>query len=111
MIDRTSLITRSLNQQQLNACCYLGNMILTACPGSGKTRVLIYRLAFLQEIFHNSSRLHIAITYTNQATEEIISRIEELDIATDTIWVGTIHQFCMHYFLLLLTDIRTLPAH
>lgn len=99
MSDIMSLIKQALNPQQQKACCCLDNMILTACPGSGKTRVLSYRLAYLQEVFQNSCRLHIAITYTSRAAEEIYSRIEEIGINSDKIWVGTIHQFCMHFIV------------
>lgn len=89
----------SLNPEQKSACVCMDNMLLTACPGSGKTRTLSYKLAFLANRFQNSSRLHIAITYTNRAADEIMERLDALDVTEDNIWAGTIHQFCMEFII------------
>lgn len=89
----------SLNPEQKSACVCMDNMLLTACPGSGKTRTLSYKLAFLANRFQNSSRLHIAITYTNRAADEIMERLDALDVTADNIWAGTIHQFCMEFII------------
>ena len=88
-----------LNHQQKEACLCEQNILLTACPGSGKTRTLAYRLAYLQNCFPESSLLNIAITYTNKAAEEISERLEILINKTESIWVGTIHQFCLNFVL------------
>lgn len=89
----------SLNPEQKNACECMENMLLTACPGSGKTRTLSYKIAFLANQFQDCRRLHIAITFTNRAADEIMSRLNNLDVTADNIWVGTIHQFCMEYII------------
>ena len=90
---------QSLNTEQIRACECMENMLLTACPGSGKTRTVSYKLAFLANHFRDSRRIHIAITYTNRAADEILSRIENLDVDSSNIWAGTIHQFCMEYII------------
>ena len=89
----------SLSPEQKSACVCLENMLLTACPGSGKTRTVSYKLAFLLNHFSDSRRLHIAITYTNRAADEIMARLDALDVTADNIWAGTIHQFCMEYII------------
>lgn len=88
-----------LNEEQLNAHNYEGNVLLIACPGSGKTRTLTYRI--VKELHKNiNNKKHVvAITYTNRAAEEIIERIESLGIITDRLWIGTIHSFCLEWIL------------
>ncbi len=88
-----------LNEKQKYVCVSEDNFILTACPGSGKTRTLTYRLAFLCKKFAGSRLLNIAITYTNRAAEEIEERLTGLNIETSSIWTGTIHSFCLNYII------------
>ena len=92
-------ILEGLNKQQTAVCIGDNNIILTACPGSGKTRTITHRLAYIQEKYSPSRKLNIAITYTNRAADEISSRIEKMGISCDTVWTGTIHQFCMHFII------------
>lgn len=88
-----------LNDKQKFVCTRDSNFILTACPGSGKTRTITYRLAYLSTKYKNSNLLNIAITYTNRAAEEIDKRLLNMDIRMQNIWSGTIHQFCMKFIL------------
>jgi len=88
-----------LNDNQKMICMSDQNMILKACPGSGKTRTLTYRLAYMSLLHEPSRKLNIAITYTNRASDEIKKRLHHLDIRSDTIWAGTIHQFCLEFIL------------
>ena len=99
MSDADLMRLDSLSPEQKSACECMENMLLTACPGSGKTRTLSYKLAFLVNHFHDSRRLHIAITYTNRAADEILTRLESLDVDSENIWAGTIHQFCMEFII------------
>ena len=92
-------LTRLLNDKQRKVCLSSENFIVTACPGSGKTRTIIYRLAYLQEKYPDSRKYNIAITYTNRAADEICNRLDTLGINMDNIWTGTIHQFCMHFII------------
>lgn len=88
-----------LNKQQKAACIEEKNLLIKACPGSGKTRTLTYKLAYLVTKYECSNKLNIAITYTNRAAEEISERLEKMGIADNKIWVGTIHQFCLEFII------------
>lgn len=88
-----------LNPQQRQVCVNEGNILLKACPGSGKTRTLTYKLAYSVQKYITSKKLNIAITYTNRAADEIKERLEKIDIPEDKVWVGTIHQFCLEFII------------
>ena len=92
-------VLKGLSLEQEVACTDPGNILLTACPGSGKTRTLTRRLAYqaFQKPF--SQKLNIAITYTNRAAEEIMNRLTDMDVDLANIWTGTIHQFCMRFII------------
>jgi len=75
------------------------NILLRACPGSGKTRTIVYKIAYMLENGMNDQRDIIAITYTNRAAEEIINRISRMGIETKFLWVGTIHKFCIEQII------------
>ncbi|RVP01262.1 ATP-dependent helicase [Sinorhizobium meliloti] len=88
-----------LNDEQVEAVNESGNVFLAACPGSGKTRTLIYRIAKqLSELKSEKHRV-VAITYTHRAADEIHERIERLGIDTSQLWIGTIHSFCLEWIL------------
>lgn len=99
MSDYQSDILDGLSQEQQIACTAQNNILLTACPGSGKTRTLTHRLAYqvLQDV--DSRKLKVAITYTNRAAEEITKRLDEMNVDLSSIWAGTIHQFCMRFII------------
>lgn len=88
-----------LNQQQQSVVEHVGNAIVTACPGSGKTRVLIARvIRGLSELKSNKHRV-VALTFTNRATDEIRSRLDSLGVEHDQLWAGTIHAFALEWIL------------
>ena len=99
MQDNIYDFLKDLNDAQKNACLEEKNVLLRACPGSGKTRTLTYKLAYFAKKKSKSYKKNIAITYTNRASEEIKSRVSQLNIDTDKIWTGTIHQFCLEYII------------
>ncbi len=99
MQDNIYDFLKDLNDAQKNACLEEKNVLLRACPGSGKTRTLTYKLAYFAKKNSKSYKKNIAITYTNRASEEIKSRVSQLNIDTDKIWTGTIHQFCLEYII------------
>ncbi|MBV1904976.1 MAG: DNA helicase II [Pseudomonadales bacterium] len=88
-----SLITDGLNDRQREAVTGpLGNSLVIAGAGSGKTRVLVRRMAWLVTQEHVSPYAILAVTFTNKAAAEMRARIEELlDIPARSLWVGTFH--------------------
>jgi DNA helicase-2/ATP-dependent DNA helicase PcrA len=88
-----------LNKEQRNAVNEPDDLIVTACPGSGKTRVLTARL--IKALGGMQSRCHrvVALTYTNRAADEIQSRLDEQNIERDQLWAGTIHAFALEWIL------------
>ena len=68
------------------------NTLILAGAGSGKTRVLVHRIAWLIEVERLSPQGVLAVTFTNKAATEMRSRIEELlSVSTRSMWVGTFH--------------------
>ena len=88
-----------LNDEQGDAILNDSNVLLVACPGSGKTRTLTYKVAYELSKLNNSKQFIIAITYTNRAADEIKERIELLGVDTNQLWIGTIHSFCLEWIL------------
>ena len=88
-----------LNPEQVNAIKYDGSVMLIACPGSGKTRTLTYKIALELSKLENRRNFIIAITYTNRAADEIKERVEILGVDTEQLWIGTIHSFCAEWIL------------
>lgn len=92
-------LANCLNAKQREICLSQDNYLIMACPGSGKTRTLTYRLAYIADKYKESEKYNIAITYTNRAANEIENRLLEMDVETDNVWTGTIHQFCMKFII------------
>lgn len=88
-----------LNKEQEDAILNPGSVLLIACPGSGKTRTLTYKIAYELSRLESSKEYVIAITYTNNAADEIKHRIELLGVNTEQLWIGTIHSFCLEWIL------------
>ena len=86
-------ILDGLNDRQRDAVtAALGNHLVIAGAGSGKTRVLVHRIAFLIEALGASPYGVLAVTFTNKAAAEMRVRIEELlNLSVRTMWVGTFH--------------------
>lgn len=88
-----------LNPEQEAAVLFAGSQFLIACPGSGKTRTLTYKIAYELSRLSSVRQFVIAITYTNRAADEIRERIENLGVNTEQLWIGTIHAFCLEWIL------------
>ncbi len=88
----------SLTAQQRDAVRHPGNLLLTACPGSGKTRTLIAKLVEEIEGVRGSPRVVCCITYTNSAVQEIEQRAKDQLQPGDEqhFAVSTIHGFCLN---------------
>ena len=84
----------SLNQEQQQALLQTeGPVLVTAGAGSGKTRLLTHRIAFL--LAQGVSPYSIlAITFTNKATREMNERVKIMCDEGDKIWISTFHSMC-----------------
>ena len=88
-----SSIIGPLNERQREAVTApLGNLLVVAGAGSGKTRVLVHRIAWLVQVESLSPQGVLAVTFTNKAAAEMRSRAETLlDMPGRGMWVGTFH--------------------
>lgn len=94
------MILAKLNDEQKLAVKQDGHVLLTACPGSGKTRVLIHKLAYkLKQLPDNTKKRIAAVTFTVRASEEIFRRLNGIGINSNKIWSGTLHSFCFEWIL------------
>ena len=85
-----------LNKQQRKVAFELtGNTIVSASPGTGKTKTLIARAQKKLESMPKYKSLAL-ITYTNAGADEILSRLQADD---KEIFIGTIHRFCLEFIL------------
>jgi len=88
-----SYIIDPLNDAQRQAVCApTSNILVLAGAGSGKTRVLVHRIAWLMQAENVSPYGILAVTFTNKAAAEMRGRIENLlGIPSSGLWVGTFH--------------------
>jgi DNA helicase-2/ATP-dependent DNA helicase PcrA len=87
-----------LNEPQAEAVAHAeGPLLIFAGAGSGKTRVIVYRIASLVAVHRVPPYRILAVTFTNKAAGEMKDRLQGLlggDVAKD-LWVGTFHAVCM----------------
>src|SRR5881396_325622 len=86
----------SLNPEQREAVLHLkGPLLILAGAGSGKTRVITSRIAYLVGDGHAQPHEVLAVTFTNKAAEEMRARVEAL-LGSDCggMWVSTFHSLC-----------------
>ena len=90
-------LEKVLNKEQLEAATYLGGHLrIVAGAGSGKTRVLTYRIAYLIENIGVDPKSILAITFTNKAANEMRSRVENtIKTYQSGVLVCTIHSLCV----------------
>ena len=93
-----SLLLDSLNDAQRDAVAAPAcNQLILAGAGSGKTRVLVHRIAWLIQVEQVSPYSIMAVTFTNKAAREMRARLDELfhqngqHINSRAMWVGTFH--------------------
>jgi len=88
-----------------------GHCLVLAGAGSGKTRVLVHRIAWLIQVEHVSPMAVLAVTFTNKAANEMRGRVEQLlQIPSAGLWIGTFHGIC-HRILRLHADEAGLDAN
>lgn len=95
-MDIQERILSSLNEKQKEAVtCTQGPVLILAGAGSGKTRCIVNRIAYLiaVEKVHPSNIL--AMTFTNKAANEMKTRLEHhFNIRIRGLWIGTFHSMC-----------------
>jgi DNA helicase-2/ATP-dependent DNA helicase PcrA len=102
----------SLNERQRDAVSAdAGPLLVLAGAGSGKTRVLTHRVAWVCEVDGLSPYSVLAVTFTNKAAAEMRARVEALlGISAAAMWVGTFHGLA-HRMLRLHYEAAGLPQN
>src|SRR6202161_184920 len=91
-MDVSHILDGLNDDQRQGASSPLGAAWVLAGAGSGKTRVLVHRVAWLIQVEGASPNSILAVTFTNKAAAEMRSRIETLlGIPGGAMWIGTFH--------------------
>jgi DNA helicase-2/ATP-dependent DNA helicase PcrA len=87
---------KSLNPKQQEAATHTdGPLLIIAGAGSGKTRVLTHRIAYLIKEHNVPPSSILAVTFTNKAAKEMAHRLNRLTgILSRQLWIGTFHSVC-----------------
>src|SRR5258708_40012253 len=91
-LDMTELLARLTPAQRQAVEHVEGPLLILAGPGSGKTRVVTHRIAYLLE-GGIAPREILALTFTNKAADEMKSRLAQLAPGRP-VWVSTFHRLC-----------------
>jgi DNA helicase-2/ATP-dependent DNA helicase PcrA len=91
-MDVTSIIDPLNDAQRQAVTAPSQAMLVLAGAGSGKTRVLVHRIAWQIQVLGVSAHSILAVTFTNKAAKEMRGRIEDLlNMSAQSMWIGTFH--------------------
>ncbi|MBL6985759.1 MAG: DNA helicase II [Methylobacter sp.] len=91
-MDVTSIIDPLNDAQRQAVTAPSQAMLVLAGAGSGKTRVLVHRIAWKIQVEGVSAHSILAVTFTNKAAKEMRSRVEDLlKLSAQSMWIGTFH--------------------
>jgi DNA helicase-2/ATP-dependent DNA helicase PcrA len=91
-MDVTSIIAPLNDAQRQAVTAPSQAMLVLAGAGSGKTRVLVHRIAWQIQAQGVSAHSILAVTFTNKAAKEMRSRVEDLlKLSAQSMWIGTFH--------------------
>ena len=91
-MDVSSIISSLNDAQRLAVSAPAQATLVLAGAGSGKTRVLVHRIAWHLQVNRLSPQNILAVTFTNKAAAEMRNRVESLlNISARTMWIGTFH--------------------
>ena len=92
---RKDMILEGLNPQQKAAVEHLGSpLFVSAGAGSGKTKVLTHKIAYLVKAKGIRPNRILAITFTKKAANEMAERIVKM-LSIKPMWISTFHSFCV----------------
>ncbi len=92
VLDPATIIEPLNDAQRLAVSAPAQSVLVLAGAGSGKTRVLVHRIAWQMQVEGLSAHEIMAVTFTNKAAREMRYRIEDLlNISAHTMWIGTFH--------------------
>ncbi|WP_105216218.1 MULTISPECIES: DNA helicase II [unclassified Pseudoalteromonas] len=91
-MDVSELLDGLNDKQREAVAAPLQNMLVLAGAGSGKTRVLVHRIAWLMQVENASPYSVFAVTFTNKAAKEMRARVEQtIQGSAGGMWIGTFH--------------------
>lgn len=95
-LTQNDLLSGMNDKQKEAVVCTEGPLLIMAGAGSGKTRVLTHRVAYLIEHCNVNPWNILAITFTNKAAREMRERIDRLvEYGSEAVWVSTFHALCV----------------
>ncbi|WP_288294384.1 UvrD-helicase domain-containing protein, partial [uncultured Haemophilus sp.] len=94
-MDISELLDGLNDKQREAVAAPLGNYLVLAGAGSGKTRVLTHRIAWLIAVENISEGSIMAVTFTNKAAREMKERAYQLNPATQDCLIATFHSMCV----------------